>query len=140
MLNILLVSIVRDVQNLNGRSGMRQIKFRAWDGTKMIEVNSLEYISANKSLTGEEGYNVNYHLGIPTEYLMQYTGLKDKNGKEIYEKDILYNEYKNAVVKFSKILSAWVGDNGETEYQMLGAGCFEVIGNIYQNPELLETI
>ena len=119
---------------------MRQIKFRAWDGTKMIEVNSLEYISANKSLTGEEGYNVNYHLGIPTEYLMQYTGLKDKNGKEIYEKDILYNEYKNAVVKFSKILSAWVGDNGETEYQMLGAGCFEVIGNIYQNPELLETI
>ena len=69
---------------------MREIKFRSWDNDKMIDVKILEYVPEHKSFSGKAGYNINYHLGIPAENLMQYTGLKDKNGlDDIYEGDII---------------------------------------------------
>ena len=89
---------------------------------------------------------------VPTDdpfYLIQYTGLKDTNGKEIYEGDVvdylgdieLVNsnvlrviEYKNEEACFVARLP--VGVEGE-EAVYLNEHDFKVIGNIYENPELL---
>lgn len=74
--------------------------------------------------------------------LMQYTGIKDKNGKEIYEGDILYNKKTllyPITFYYDKYLSAYLIENGSN---FLGVAIskykLEVIGNIYENPELLE--
>jgi hypothetical protein len=69
----------------------------------------------------------------PELRLLQYTGLTDKNGVEIFEGDILADDA--GVVEF-----AYGGFcvRGERSYIASYAGVFEVIGNIYQNPELLK--
>lgn len=127
----------------------REIKFRAWDTpfNKMIYDNSLITINldgtvnyGNAELTSRDTY-----LQYPI-VLMQFTGLKDKNGKEIYEGDIV-NDCK--VVTFGHY------DVGEYEDNESGIGWhityqgkplsgiylgknLEVLGNIYENPELLK--
>ena len=79
---------------------------------------------------------------------MQYTGLKDKNGEEIYEGDILYYQYKlfrNAPDIKTTYVVKWDIDSfqGYTTRGTIGTSVryltkdFEIIGNIHQNPELL---
>lgn len=68
--------------------------------------------------------------------LMQYTGLKDKNGKEIYEGDIMISEFSS-----EKVIVEWkdLGDAGAT--YGVGFNAYEgdeVIGDIYSNPELIK--
>jgi len=125
---------------------MREIKFRAWD--KLNEVMLYPY---GKPLTWYVGsvwlkmcspYKTHSCLDIlPRESAMiflQYTGLKDRNGKEIYEGDIIAGKY-------GKPLAVSVDDFHGYRF-MLGIGTLvradalngEVIGNIYENPELLE--
>lgn len=114
---------------------MRTIKFRAWDGKKMREWGFL---------------HKGAFVGIPTESgamdypQMQFTGLLDKNGKEIYEGDILLNTSGwdisgNQVIRWNE-KNAWfeLGDEGEKLSKYAVHEFWEIIGNIYENPELLQ--
>jgi len=125
---------------------MREIKFRAWlkDTNEMIEV---EDIRLNKPFM----INTTSAWRLEDEIiLMQYTGLKDKNGKEIYEGDIVtigIDEIPPFFTKGKVVYSppAFVlecEDGMERSLELLldysSEEVLEVIGNIYENPELLE--
>ena len=123
---------------------MRELKFRAWHKDNYIELNDLR---GNKSI-----YFSPYDLGFITHnidrkevVLEQYTGLKDKNGKEIYEGDIVSEDYRKNIVEYSTT-DVWSCNCCNEPFS--GAGFivtdgddpedWEVIGNIHENPELLE--
>ena len=122
---------------------MREIKFRVWNTktNKMITNVKEMGVFVLKSI-----YSIDEFLVIPTveKYpLMQYTGLKDKNGVEIYEGDIvkdLRSFFKDAR-SYSKVF--YQEDRGRFVFGgwEIPAGMshtFEVIGNIYENQELLK--
>ena len=128
---------------------MREIKFRAWDkvlfditkGNRMFEVYGLNistnYVSAYKE-TGDEVIH-----DLRDCILMQYTGLKDKKGKEIYEGDIIKLAHgHNGIIEFQKgcFVVAMKGENNYCycELKFYSPEHREIIGNIYENSELLE--
>ena len=130
----------------------RKIKFKAWHKKKK---EFIEYFCINPEGSifdsDDEGDELN-----PNLILMQYTGLKDKNGKKIYESDILkvnYNPYdannegmtlKGNSVEFNarvifKNGSFWAAAN--CKYRQLLLTMFErkeIIGNIYENSNLIK--
>lgn len=125
---------------------MRELKFRAWVGsenTDFIDMPShYEYdvtLVNGKYADVESGWDIHgVYENVPIE---QYTGLKDKNGKEIYEGDIVdYNDDDGyiGVVKYDA--PEFYLDAGATIFRafLKGAPHQRVIGNIHENPELLE--
>ncbi|MCR5493055.1 MAG: YopX family protein [Streptococcus sp.] len=124
---------------------MRVPKFRAWDRIKKRMFLVLEIDYENKLVSDET-----YWATTPFDdvKLMQFTGLKDKNGKEIYEGDIVRYEccsegYVEEVIYDDKHCNfGTVDKDGETfSFDALISdfyvNCFEVIGNIWENKELL---
>ena len=122
----------------------RVIKFRAWDWNKKIMTYQPEIFLGdtyfyNNAMLGRE-YNLNLFLNdIKSDsYLMQFTGLIDKNGKEIYEGDILKN-YQADVNEVVWFVDSWCLKNYHAEALSLGQynASSTVIGNIYENKDLL---
>jgi len=105
--------------------------------SKADDFNSL--ISINGKSNNDVFWNVNANIE-----LMQFTGLRDKNGNEIYEGDILKTAtFKPMAVHWiSKFASFCINSNGWSFSHYFGEGCdpedCEIIGNIWENPELLE--
>ncbi len=138
---------------------MRDIKFRAWDKkTKVMipftnmwicdEYSSLSFDGPDGSeYVGIDALPGGWHDDSPIESfyeIMQYTGLKDKNGKEIYEGDIVrvyYNDkFKGgvAVIRYLGRSFCMSQAKDDTELDCVWFNICEVIGNVYESPELLE--
>jgi uncharacterized phage protein (TIGR01671 family) len=132
----------------------REIKFRAWD--KVHECYLYDVQGAYDMLSGcvkyEDGEDAVYDeecfagfLDNEQYIVEQYTGLHDKNGREIYEGDVLDIGLRNqdgkpviAPVSYETYAAGYVLDNGGNGiWQRLTKDC-EVIGNIFEDKQLLE--
>lgn len=114
----------------------REIKFRVWDIDKKKFIQGLTLRVDNMSESKKD-----WHI------LSQFTGLHDKNGKEIYEGDIVTITHNNVTAKgTAKVIfsyeysGGWVVTSNGIDRLNIGTRpkSFEIIGNIYENPELLK--
>lgn len=136
---------------------MRELRFRVWNGMEMVYDVTVGKFGVFYVNPGDKGngldpkdsasltpFNTKYHDGTP---VMQFTGLLDKNGKEIYERDILKScEDAKSGLKFHYIVEwghhAWSIRHykAKSRSSVVSNYTFHqaaVIGNIYENPELL---
>ena len=150
---------------------MRAIKFRAWDATAkepyMAEVIGIKWFYVNESydkvhygaseplvecakVDKSFGLKCHSNTSVPLSQviLMQFTGLHDKNGKEIWEGDVVRWQWiGRKKQKFGppaevKMATLYEGYDNKGRTGWIAADCFvdekcEVLGNIYENPELL---
>ena len=131
----------------------RTIKFRAWIPTGFDDDDNPTGFKMIDDLAFEEYLPLNDHLRNFESPLMQFTGLYDKNGREIYEGDILRLNYKyrggdDEDLSIRPIIvqidfhggSFWFTGDGYTDcnWHFYNALDRKVIGNIYENPRLLK--
>jgi uncharacterized phage protein (TIGR01671 family) len=124
---------------------MREYKFRAWDNGEMHGASFNNLFCNNHHPDGQliiRSENNPFGREHAT-VLMQYTGLKDKNGKEIYEGDIVDIDdgdgwhVGRGVIKFGTG-SFVINDNDGNGLSLIDGRIETVIGNIYEHPHLLE--
>lgn len=117
----------------------REIKFRAWNSVTK-EMEQVTQINLKNHYVQTTFNKIGYSYGQPDDVIVeQYTGQKDKNGKEIYEGDIVQfpvlGKPHREIVSWSDIDSAFiVGMMYLSRFQPK----MEVLGNVHTNPELLE--
>lgn len=139
---------------------MREIKFRAWDNDKKTMVYGVEKfydslgtfydgngkeldIYQDTSLWRFSSFGSLLENKIP---IMQYTGIKDKNGREIYDGDILNRGALIHSVRWDRLRNSWNISSESTmiTFQIINGALswdesnIEIIGNIYENKELLK--
>lgn len=122
---------------------MRPIKFRAWDKTTKSMIDDYVHVGSCGELYPKQFHSSAYSdKGCPDLILMQFTGLLDKNGKEIFEGDITKDstglcliDWNDQLASFCLRRNGWAFDHffGEA----VAPKDVEVTGNIYENPELL---
>lgn len=133
----------------------REIKFRAWDKSYKIMIEQPTIVGSTDGFVIGSRLHDGIEFSFRNEYprdciLMQFTGLLDKSGKEIFEGDIVvgvkgYNketvsgevEYQNMVARFCVVVD-YKNDGGRLWYDFTQIQEVEVIGNIYEPPHLLK--
>lgn len=137
---------------------MREIKFRAWDKTNKVMLTNKDlwiHIYPQEDIKETSVANLpDYHIGEqPNDIsydprtdleVMQFTGLKDKNGKEIYESDILEDEEGDRfLVRYTssaRFVADLYGEKGFVYDEFaLDDGHWMIIGNEYEHPDLLNS-
>ena len=116
------------------------IKFRAWDKLNN-EMSVVEQINFYRGEFESIGYGVSSLREADKIELMQSTGLKDKNGKEIFEGDVVSIDTDEFDLLFVKYESGiyWLMDDEEcVEHLSDYYKYVSIVGNIYENPEFLE--
>ena len=139
---------------------MRPVKFKAWDKiTKnLVNISAIDfetnkcrcnYVESYSLSWDTYNYQYQYTTSLENLELLQYTGIKDKNGKEIYEGDVVRlinigGASRLRIVKRSICNPCFVLEDihnylyEETDFVQCDKAILEIIGNKFENPELLE--
>ena len=134
-----MIARLRGLSIDENSKGKMQYGYLIEDDNQAFIIN--EVIEAN-----EQYITIGSWCPIDQKTIGQSTGLKDKNGKEIFEKDIVDFKGRKAIVKWHGSYASFIYEfvdelqNRKTEWQPLYLSYyhFEIIGNIYENPEFLE--
>lgn len=123
----------------------RTIKFRVWDSKrkKIFNVSNISFFEKTWLVTTETQFGpfLSFEMNKSQATLSQFTGLLDKNGKEIYEGDLLEELVQNETSKnlgiCKQVLGGWKIFNAKDSSICWHGWKQEIIGNIFENPELL---